>query len=394
MNRLKQISAHLTGFNFKMSDDASHVPLLSKEEESIFFGHDTVNRLSFLREDSEFIKQAITHKQSKIVILVNDAPLGYTSSHQLYYSGYDELRDTIDDWIVLNRDEDIKVNDIRITFLGIDEKVTLDEIEFKYGEHYRGIPYFGFDISNNADLQATFINSEIKPFSDRKEIMKMSNFDSSIFSHAKMYLDWINRNLFCAGCGSRDIVIHAGTKLKCSSLDKHIVNKTEVFKCPVKSARVSNVSFPRTDSVIITAITNKSFDKILLGRGKRFPLPTYSCIAGFIEPSETIEVASAREIWEETGARASKIQILKSQPWPYPANLMIGCVAFVDFNGKNEVINLGHDPELLDAQWFEITEIKKKLAGDTEGWQLPPKTAIAHSLIEYVVQKYDNLNQK
>ena len=90
----------------------------------------------------------------------------------------------------------------------------------------------------------------------------------------------------------------------------------------------------------------------------------YSCVAGFLEPSETIEACVTREIWEETNVvienhNPGDIKILLSQPWPYPATLMIGCCGITNFNEKNEVIGLEHDNELNDAKWFDIDYIKE-----------------------------------
>lgn len=367
-HRLQMIKNHLTKFTPEMS-----------QSDYIFFGHDTLNRFSFLRDDKTFIKQSLINPLTKFILYIDEFPLGHTDKLGLYYSNYNEIKPSVDHFIKINEIQDLSLNEMKFVFLGMDERI---ENGFKY-KSYEGIPYYAVDITQDTSLRGKFLEN-FTHYTDRKTIFKLNNFDASMFSHGRMYLDWLNRNIFCAGCGSRNIAIHAGTKLKCSS--------NEDVKCPVKNASVSNISFPRTDSVIITAITNESFDKVLLGRGRRFPGPMYSCIAGFMEPSETIEVASAREVWEETGVKPNKIQILKSQPWPYPANLMIGCVAFVDFNGKDEVIDLGHDPELLDAKWFSIDKIKSLLAGEKDdSFFLPPDTAIAHSLIEYVAKQYDSL---
>lgn len=366
--RLNLLKNHLK----KIAPEMSH-------SDYIYFGHDTVNRFSFLRTDEQFIKQSLTSPFTKFVLFINEFPLGYSDKQALYYSNYNELKPAVDHFIKLHEVQDLSLNEMKFVFLGMDERVGTG-LEYK---QYKGVPYYAIDITQDVELKAQFLD-KFTHYKDRGLIFKLGNFDASIFSHGRMYLDWLNRNKFCAGCGSRNVAIQAGTKLKCSS--------DADSKCPVKNASVSNISFPRTDSVIITAITNEKFDKVLLGRGKRFPGPMYSCIAGFMEPSETIEVASLREVWEETGVKASKVQILKSQPWPYPANLMIGCIAFVDFNGKDEVIDLGHDPELLDAKWFDVEKIRRLLDGEKDEIFLPPSTAIAHSLVDYVVKQYDTLN--
>lgn len=370
-HRLNLLKNHLTKFTPEMSPS-----------DYIFFGHDTVNRFSFLRTDKDFIKQSLTSPLTKFILYINEYPLGHTDKVELYYSNYADLKPAVDNFIKLHEVEDLGVNEMKFVFLGMDER-TDNGVKYK---QYQGIPYYAVDISNDDELKAKFLKKS-KHYAGRRDIFKLNNFDASIFSYGRMYLDWLNRNKFCAGCGSQNIAIQVGTKLKCSS--------DESKKCPVKNASVSNISFPRTDSVIITAITNETYDKVLLGKGKKFPVPMYSCVAGFMEPGETIEVASLREVWEETGVKANKVEILKSQPWPYPANLMIGCIAYVDFNGKDEVIDLGHDPELADAQWFDIEKIRGLLAGEKdEKMFLPTETAIAHSVISHVVKLYDTLNSQ
>lgn len=161
---------------------------------------------------------------------------------------------------------------------------------------------------------------------------------------------------------------------------------------------ISNLSFPRTDPTIIVAVLSHDGARILLGRNKRYPPHWYSTLAGFIEPAESIEDAVRREVWEEAGVVLSRVLIHSSQPWPYPANLMIGAIGQVA-TAENEVISLKHDPELEDAKWFPIAEVEEALRmgtsplGDVAGpeykegaLRLPPKTAIAHQLIAALVK--------
>lgn len=103
-----------------------------------------------------------------------------------------------------------------------------------------------------------------------------------------------------------------------------------------------------------------------------------------------------REVWEEAGVTLSRVVIHSSQPWPYPANLMIGAVAQVS-DPAHEKINLEHDPELEDARWFPVEEVEEALRIGTSdlsgaagpeykgGLRLPPATAIAHQLIKSAV---------
>lgn len=165
---------------------------------------------------------------------------------------------------------------------------------------------------------------------------------------------------------------------------------------------ISNLCFPRTDPTIIVACLSYDGKRILLGRSKRFPPRWYSTLAGFIEPGESVEDAVRREVWEESGVTLSRVVIHSTQPWPFPANLMIGAVGQCG-NAEDEVIRLEHDPELEDAKWFEIQDVEEALRIGTsnidqafkEGEQeatkhlklrLPPPTAIAHQLIAALVR--------
>jgi hypothetical protein len=81
--------------------------------------------------------------------------------------------------------------------------------------------------------------------------------------------------------------------------------------------------FPRTDPVVIMLITDG--DRVLVGRSPGWPERMYSLLAGFVEPGETVEDAVRREVLEESGIRVGAVRYLASQPWPFPASLMLGC---------------------------------------------------------------------
>jgi NAD+ diphosphatase len=147
---------------------------------------------------------------------------------------------------------------------------------------------------------------------------------------------------------------------------------------------------------MIVAVVSADGTKMLLGRQKRYPPYWYSTLAGFLEPAESIEEAVRREVWEESGVTVGRVVIHSSQPWPYPANLMIGAIAQATPDG--ETIDLGNDPELEDAKWFPLDEVKAALlqgvsglgepapAGYKEGaLRLPPQTAIANRLMDAVI---------
>lgn len=407
-----------------------------------YFGKEVVNRVSFLREDADFISNLAVHPLTRFIFYHNGDPLvnkrAIDSRLVVLTNGTDQLttvkdtavagttrglldssewRRVVDTWCADNKEQLPQARaegKPSFLFLGLkDESVGLDFHELKlydmetYLDHqgrYFGIPYFGVDVSNSlavaelVKLHILLARDDVAPDDliftySRKHTMAFTAEEAGLFSHGKMYFDWLGRNRFCPGCGSVVIGIHAGGKLKCTNEAK-TEGPEPKYTCPVRSTRVSNVSFPRTDAVVITAITNRERTKMLLSLNKRYLFSKmYSCTAGFMEPSETVEVATKREIWEETGVVCSEIQILMTQPWPFPGNLMIGCVATVDFNGENEVIHLGHDRELADARWFDVSFVRKLVSGSTEedfnpdGILLPTDVSIAYSLIKHVIDK-------
>ena len=125
-----------------------------------------------------------------------------------------------------------------------------------------------------------------------------------------------------------------------------------------------------------------------------------------MEPGESIEDAVRREIWEESGVTVSRVIIHSSQPWPYPANLMIGAIGQTS-DPAYETICLDHDAELEDARWFTIDEAEEglnfgatNLGGNPSpgykegGLKLPPATAIANQLIRAAVELQGHLAEK
>ena len=230
--------------------------------------------------------------------------------------------------------------------------------------------------------------------------MMLPASEAAVYAQARALLDWNARNPFCAGCGRPTLSINGGMKRTCppadlaDALESAPMAPAERPPCVTRKG-ISNLSFPRTDPTVIMAILHPTMRHILLGRQKRWPPYWYSTLAGFIEPGESIEEAVRREVWEESGVKLSRVVIHSSQPWPYPANLMIGAVGVAVKGGEN--VDLGHDPELEDARWFSLEEVEEALRVGTSGLgedaeeeykegnlRLPPKTAIANQLLKAV----------
>jgi len=225
---------------------------------------------------------------------------------------------------------------------------------------------------------------------------------AAVYGQARALLDWNSRNPFCAQCGQPTLSVNAGTKRTCPPTDLAGGERHERAPCATRGG-VSNLSFPRTDPTVIVACVSADGQKLLLGRQRRWPAHLYSTLAGFLEPGESVEEAVRREVWEESGVTLARVVLHSTQPWPFPANLMIGAIAQAvgPPGGAGERINLGHDPELEDARWFPFDEVRRALdvgtsnlgegpqTGYKEGdLRLPPKTAIANRLLTAVVDGY------
>ncbi|WP_181699930.1 NAD(+) diphosphatase [Chthonobacter albigriseus] len=174
-------------------------------------------------------------------------------------------------------------------------------------------------------------------------------------AQGRSLLAWHQRHGFCANCGRATVPSQAGYRRDC--------------------AHCQAQHFPRVDPVVI--MLSVDGDRCLLGRQPRFKPGSYSCLAGFLEPGETIEDAVRRETYEEAGIRVGRVDYHSSQPWPFPSSLMIGCIGTAE---STEIV-IDRD-ELEDCRWFPRDEVLSMLAGQhPDGLFCPPKLAIARSLI-------------
>lgn len=179
--------------------------------------------------------------------------------------------------------------------------------------------------------------------------------EAELAATARAVLHWHRSHGFCATCGAASEMAMAGWQRS----------------CPACGAQ----HFPRTDPVVIMLVTRGN--RVLLGRSAGWPEGMYSCLAGFIEPGETIEAAVRREVFEEAGIRLGAVRYLASQPWPFPASLMIGCQA----QALDETITL--DPaELEAALWMSREEVLAAMAGEHPVVRPARRGSIAHFLLE------------
>jgi NAD+ diphosphatase len=183
----------------------------------------------------------------------------------------------------------------------------------------------------------------------------LSRPEGGLAAYLMALLNWHRTHRFCANCGTASVVAEAGYSRNCPN-------------CGV-------VHFPRTDPVVIMLVENEG--RLLLGRRAEWPQPLYSALAGFVSPGESLEDAVTREVREESGIDAYDPRFVTSQPWPFPASLMLGFHARSD-GGEPKV----SDGELDDVRWFTRDAVSAASAETGRAPLLPPRVSIARFLIE------------
>lgn len=147
---------------------------------------------------------------------------------------------------------------------------------------------------------------------------------------------------------------------RCSTPTERAVGE-RARRCPACGL----LAFPRLSPAIITLVVRG--DEALLARGVTFPVPLYSCLAGFVEPGETMEQAVHREVREEVGVTLCDVRYVRSQPWPFPHSLMLGFEATWE-SGDIDI----DEQEIVDARWFRAEDLP----------MIPPGMSIARTLID------------
>ncbi|MEM9049824.1 MAG: NAD(+) diphosphatase [Pseudomonadota bacterium] len=193
-------------------------------------------------------------------------------------------------------------------------------------------------------------------FAELRSIMAdLTAEDAGDAATARAILMWHQSHRFCANCGAPSVMAKGGWQRDCPSCGRH--------------------HFPRTDPVVIVLATFG--DSVLLGRSPGWPEGMYSLLAGFVEPGEALEAAARREVFEEAGVRLGAVRILASQPWPFPASLMVGCAA----EAQDDALTLDPD-EIEDAIWVSRQEVMESFVGLPGRIKAARRGAIARTLLE------------
>lgn len=207
---------------------------------------------------------------------------------------------------------------------------------------------------------------DVSPLDVRAAAALLPAPDAGLLAQANVLLHWHRTTRFCGTCGEPTESREAGHMRACPNGHEH---------------------HPRTDPVVIMLVVDNERDRVLLGRQPSWPAHRYSALAGFVEPGEALEAAVAREVLEEAQVQVGEVRYIASQPWPFPASLMLGFEA--DWAGGEAAVG---DDELEDVRWATRAELEEAVraeaARETDApLLLPPKLAIARHLVDVWLER-------
>ena len=280
-----------------------------------------LDRAAHLRKDEAFVAQALASASTVVVPVWRSRSL---------------VRRTANGWCAAY----LEVSHTHAARVPPAELVMLGQFD--------GRVYFAADVAGD---EPPAILDDAK-FEDLRMIgAQLPEQEAGVLAYARGILYWRHRHRFCGVCGASNLSTSAGHVMKCSNAD------------------CASDHFPRIDPAIIVLVTDG--ERALLGRQATWPAGRYSTIAGFVEPGESLEDAVAREVLEETGVTVLESDYHSSQPWPFPASLMIGYTARASAQSQPRA-----DEELEDVRWFTRAQIAAGEAG------LPPPQSVSFRLIE------------
>ncbi len=280
-----------------------------------YFAGDYIDRAAALRRDPEGLARAFTDPRSRFLPVWDARCL---------------IRDGVGARLVRAELGDLMPTPERAIFLGIEDGRHVFAVELVSRQEPRGLGDFG----GLRDL-----------------VSRVPRHDAGLLGYARAMVNWHRQHRHCGVCGAANRSEEAGFVLACTN------------------STCGHRSFPRLDPAIIVLAHRD--EHCLLGRQAAWPEERFSTIAGFVEPGESLEDAVRREVAEETNVRVTHCHYVASQPWPFPASLMIGFHALA----ASDVIRT-NDGELAEARWVTRADIA---AGKVI---LPPRASVAYELIE------------
>lgn len=306
----------------------------------IYYCELILDRASELRKDRRWLEQQWTRQFCRVYVLRDDKSL---------------MR-----W--RNRDADspeiIQVDQAEISELALDT----DQLVF-LGLDDSG-PLFALDLSGHHPTALELLVRD-NEFIDLRDVgWLLEKQQAAQLAYARGLLFWNRHHRFCGSCGSPTLSENGGHMRRCSE------------------SSCARMHFPRTDPAVIMLVEDRSDPtrpRCLLARNSRFPSRMMSTLAGFVDPLESLEETVAREVFEECGIRVGEIEYQASQPWPFPASIMLG------FRAVAETVDIVIDGvEIEEAYWFGVEQLREfgEWGDGGENFSLPRRDSIARYLVE------------
>jgi NAD+ diphosphatase len=294
-----------------------------------FYAGAALDRLSQSRHDARWIAERLADPATRIV------PVWRT--HNLVVTGSAPCAA----WLPVERARHLLTEVREIAFLGF----------------YEQVAHFAIEISYLEDPAPVASLAEAAAFTDLRAVGPLLSRDQgALLAYARGMMHWHARNRFCGVCGSPTESGEAGHVRRCSN------------------AGCGASHFPRTDPAVIMLVHDGG-DRAVLGRQTQWPPGMHSVLAGFVEPGESLEDAVRREVAEEVGIAVTDVRYHSSQPWPFPASIMLGFTA----RAAGTELRLSTD-ELETARWY--TRAEMLASPENETFRLPRRDSIARRLVE------------
>ncbi|XP_077377893.1 NAD-capped RNA hydrolase NUDT12 isoform X2 [Festucalex cinctus] len=360
------------------------VVLGEREEDGVgfenYFGDEPLDRLSAKRADAVWLEDRKKHPDTVFLLFSDLSPMLHRDQQGVQHLcrlGYEAVKDLVEK------------PDCVLVFLGVEKKKrrrsATTGMESVSGELPAWFAISGVE-EDGASLLGRCPHGERKcsfATAPHRDLLNLGDEDAGVLAPARALLAWHRRYAFCSTCGGATVSEEGGHKRTCRRQ-----------QCPSNKG-IHNTCYPRTDPVVIMLVVHPDGNQCLLGRKTIFPAGMFSCLAGFVEPGETLEAAARREVREESGVQIGGVRYVSCQPWPMPSQLMIGChcVAVTSYVSVDR-------SEIEDARWFQRQQVAEALLGGgshpgpgpvQSGLVLPPKQTIAHQLLRHWISMSANL---
>ncbi|PWA24179.1 hypothetical protein CCH79_00016236 [Gambusia affinis] len=368
---------HIAGLLGRAADGCGRIlPAADLHPHENYFSRETLDRQSGKRTDKVWLEAKQSDSESVYLLFSNLSPMVRTQQEdgseaqgdmKLCRFRYEEVKDLL-----------LKPSTVTI-FLGIEKTVNPSSSFSSEKAESLSEPPVWFAINTDEDAAALLERCREKncsfPRSPNRDLLKLSEEEAGVVAQARSVLAWHSRYSFCPTCGGATKMEEGGYKRSCLNSECRSLQG------------VHNTCYPRVDPVVIMLVIHPDGNQCLLGRKKVFPVGMFSCLAGFVEPGETLEEAVRRETEEESGVKVGPVQYVSCQPWPMPSNLMIGCLAVaVSTDIKVD------ENEIEEARWFPRQQVIDSLfRGDRSVFVIPPRQTIAHQLVRHWICMNSNL---